>query len=325
MTRRIERILLTGATGFVGQALYPVLVDRGFEVVCASRNPGKAQRKWPDRSWVKMDVDDLDSIRGAMRGCRSAYYLIHRMADVDDFEEREARSALNFVDAAAEAGIERIVYLGGLHPRGEPARHLRSRLVTGAILRSGSVSTVELRASVIVGSQSASWQILRDVARRLPVMLCPTWLRNHTEPVAIDDVTHALAAAVELEAEESVWYSLPGPEVLTFQECIERVAKIMGRHPVMVSVPLLTPRLSSYWLRLITGADYHVARALAEGLKDDLVAEDNTFWEVIDHRPLISFDEAVRRALVADQGDVDPPASPGERPSWSDDPGRRIR
>lgn len=293
-------VLLTGATGFIGQALYPALERRGYAVRCASRDVRRARRRWPDRRWVQMDVEKPRTVVEALRGCRAAYYLIHQMADTDDFERRETSSAMTFADVAKQVDLERIIYLGGLKPRGEPARHLRSRLVTGAILRSGEVTTVELRASVIIGHGSASWKILRDIAMRLPVMVVPRWLRNRTEPVAIDDVTHALAAALELDVDTSRWFALPGPHILTFQECIERVCALVGNRPMMINVPLLTPHLSSYWLRLVTGANYHVAKALAEGLKDDLLADSDEYWRLIGHPSRIDFDTAARRALAAE-------------------------
>lgn len=293
-------VLLTGATGFVGRELYPVLDEAGYRVRCTSRTPEKARERWPGRRWVEMDVGNPSTVVRALDGCRSAYYLVHRMVDTPEFEEQEMRAAMTFLDAATEAGVERIVYLGGLKPLSEPARHLRSRLVTGAILRSGEVTTVELRASMIIGAGSASWRMVRDVATRLPVMLCPKWLNNETEPVAIADVKVALKAALQMEVDASTWFAIPGPDRLTFRECIERVCDQIGNRPVMIDVPVLTPRLSSYWLRFVTGVDYHLARALAEGLKDDLVAESDEFWERIGHGERLSYDEAVRRALADD-------------------------
>lgn len=295
-----REVLLTGATGFVGNALFPVLKRAGYSVRCATRTPHRAQKRWPERNWVRMDVEDSDSVRQAMEGCQAAYFLVHRMADTPDYEEREARAAMHFLDAASVSSVGRMVYLGGVKPAGEPARHLRSRLITGAILRSGEVSTIELRASMVIGHGSTSWKIVRDLARRLPVMVCPRWLRNRTEPVAIDDVAVALMAALQLETDDSHWYGIPGPEVMEFQYCIRRAAELMGRSPTMLDVPVLSPRLSSYWLRLVTGADYHVAKALAEGLKDDLIADGEDFWSVIGHRDLVSYDESVRRALESE-------------------------
>ncbi|RDV38753.1 NAD-dependent epimerase/dehydratase family protein [Bradymonadaceae bacterium TMQ3] len=294
----IQRVLLTGATGFVGSALYPALIDAGFDVVCATRSPERARRKQPEKTWVGLDVEDDASVRRAMEGCDAAYYLVHRMSDAEDYEARETSAAMNFLEAATRAGVRRIVYLGGVKPRREPSRHLRSRLVTGAILRSGDVSTIELRASMIIGAGSASWRLLRDISVRLPLMLCPRWLRNRTEPVAIEDVVRALVAALTLRHEGSASFDIPGPEVVTFQECVRRVAEAVGNDPVMVNVPLLTPHLSTYWLRLVTGTNVHLARELVEGLKSDLLARDARFWELVGVDDLVSIDEAIARALA---------------------------
>lgn len=293
-----ETVLLTGATGFVGRALYPMLEGTGRSVVCASRSVQSARRRWPDRRWVTMDVERPETVRMALRGCSAAYYLVHRMSDASDYEARESRAAINFAEAAAGEGLERIVYLGGVKPPAEPAPHLRSRLVTGSVLRGGEVPTVELRASMIIGHGSTSWKIVRDLARRLPVMLCPRWLNNRTEPLAIDDAVVALVEALNLELDASVWFDIPGPEAISFRECIDRAARVMGRHPRMVDVPVLTPRLSSYWLRLVTGADYQVAKALAENLRDDLLASGREYWKLIGHDELVDYDEAARRALL---------------------------
>lgn len=293
-------VLLTGATGFVGHALYPMLERHGFDVVCASRNPEKARQHYPERRWVHLDVKDPASIHKALQGCRSAVYLIHSMTDSKDFEAEESRSAMNFLDAASAHGVERIVYLGGLKPEGAVSAHLRSRLVTGAVLRGGDVSTIELRASMIIGRESESWKMLRDIAVRLPVMIIPRWLRHRTQPVAIDDVTQALVGALLMERADSAYFDIPGPEAMTFQECIRRVAQAVGHNPLMIPIPLLTPHLSSYWLRFVSGADYHVARQLVEGLRSDLLAEDDRFWGLIDHEELVPFDVAVSRALDAD-------------------------
>ncbi|RAL21515.1 NAD-dependent epimerase [Lujinxingia litoralis] len=302
----IRRVLLTGATGFVGRALYPVLTDAGLEVVCATRSPERARERMPGRQWVGMDVEDRHSVRRAMEDCDGAFYLIHRMSDADDYEARETAAAMNFLEAATHAGVQRMVYLGGVKPRKEPSRHLRSRLVTGAILRSGDVSTIELRASMIIGSGSASWQLLRDISVRLPVMLCPRWLRNRTEPVAIEDVVQALLAALTLEQAGSASFDIPGPEVVTFQECVRRVAEAVGNDPVMVNVPLLTPHLSTYWLRLVTGTNTQLARELVEGLKGDLLARDDHFWELAGVERRVSLDEAIARALAGDEAPGNP-------------------
>jgi uncharacterized protein YbjT (DUF2867 family) len=299
-------VLLTGATGFIGSHLFPRLVAEGLTVHCATRSPERARKRDPDRTWVGLDVESRATLEGALKGCGSAFYLIHQMSNGQDYADREARSAENFRRACEVAGVHRVVYLGGVAPTGKPSRHLASRLATGRILRSGDVSTIELRASMIIGAESASWRIVRDLSARLPVMLLPSWTQSHTEPVAIDDVVHALYGAWALDQTHSDWFDIPGPEVLTIEAILERTAALLGHRSHSIPVPLLTPRLSSYWLRFVTRSDINVARELIEGLKTDLLAQDASFWDLIDHPERIPFDEATSRAIDA----AEPPPLP---------------
>lgn len=293
-----DPVFLTGATGFIGSNLYPRLIEEGLEVRCGTRSAARARSRFPDRNWVEFDVEDPETLRPALEGCRSAYYLIHQMGGGGDYREREGWSALSFRRAARDAGVERIVYLGGVAPRGSASEHLTSRLETGEILRGGDVSTIELRAAMIIGAESASWQIVRDLAARLPVMLLPEWTRSQSEPVYIDDVLEALVGALQLETDDSKWFDIPGPEVLTVEEILTRTARQMGHRPRQLAVPLLSPRLSSYWLRFVTDGDLELARELVEGLKTDLLAESDEFWQRIGHTDLVDFDEAVRQMLA---------------------------
>ncbi|MGM0574367.1 MAG: NAD(P)H-binding protein [Myxococcota bacterium] len=294
-------VLLTGASGFVGRHAFPALVEAGFEVRCASRDPDRAARRYPDREWVRLDLGDPGSLRPALRGCRSAIYLVHGMASGEAYEARERAAAEAFAMAAGDEGLERIVYLGGVEPRGgASSRHLRSRLATGERLRAGPVSTVELRASMIIGPGSESWRIVRDLAMRLPAMLLPNWLRNRSRPVGIDDVVVALAHALRLPDEEAGVWDLPGPEGLSHEEVLRRIAALRGLKPVTFHVPFVTPRLSSHWIRLVTRADYGLARELVEGLTADLSGDEPGFWALLPDHERIPFDEAARRALEGD-------------------------
>lgn len=295
-------IVVCGARGFVGSHLTRALVQKGHQVRAGSRNPSKVDEDRPEVTWVEVDVERPDTLASAFEGADAVAYLVHQMGDGgDDLEKREAAGARAVRDAAAAAGVRRMVYLGGPDPTGPISKHLASRLRTGAILRDGPVSTIELRANMIIGAGSESWWIVRDLALRLPVMLLPRWLYNHSEPIAIDDVVGALVRALEQDHEGSAWYDIPGPERLTARQILERVGAAVGVKPRMINVPVLSPRLSSHWLRLITRADYNVASQLVDGLTADLVATGTTFWEVHPDLPRTPFDQAVHQALAEEE------------------------
>jgi uncharacterized protein YbjT (DUF2867 family) len=300
MIRPGDQILLTGATGFVGSRLWPALHREGYRVRCLSRDPERARRQWPDREWVNGDIGAPEALREALAGCAAAFYLVHGMAEGGaDFHRRELAAANGFRAAAEAAGLRRVVYLGGVAPRGEPSRHLASRLAVGEALRSGRVSTLELRASMIVGGGSLSWQIVRDLAARLPFMVLPRWLRSRTQPVSIGDVMVALTRGLDLPEAGSAWYDIPGPEALSGAEILRETARLLGlRQPVMVQVPFLSPWLSSHWVRFVTRADWSVARQVVVGLKEDLLATDDRFWKLIDHPAPAGFAEAARQAIA---------------------------
>jgi uncharacterized protein YbjT (DUF2867 family) len=296
--RSRKTILLTGATGFVGRAVRPALEDDGWHVRCLTRNVERAQGMNPNADWVQGDVGDPDSCSRALEGCEAALYLVHGIGEGDDYHAQEVAAARVFSSAAGAAGVNRIVYLGGVSPSGRGSDHLRSRIDVGEALRSGTVTTVELRASMIVGHGSLSWLIVRDLTARLPFMVLPSWLKSRTEPVAIDDVVAALIGAIKLDVERSTWFDIPGPDGLSGKEILEQTAQVMGlRRPWMVSVPLLTPRLSSLWLRLMTRAQWSIAREVVVGLTEDLLATDARFWELIGHSQRLTFTQAAERAL----------------------------
>jgi len=222
-------------------------------------------------------------------------YLVHSIATHTDYAQIEHESAVALRAAAAAAGCRHVVYLGGVEPEGPPSHHLRSRLNTGETLRGGDVPTTELRAGMIVGHGSESWQICRDLAR-LPAMVLPQWLKTRSQPVAIDDVVAAVAFAVGQPTDTSRICDLPGPEVMSAREILERIAGAKGCHPLMVEVPFLTPRLSSYWLRFTTRADYGIARELIAGLTSDLIARHPVLWEQMEQFELTPFEQAMARA-----------------------------
>jgi uncharacterized protein YbjT (DUF2867 family) len=281
--------------------VYARLVAAGFAVRSGTRDPERAARTAPDLDWVELDVNRSETIEPAMRGADAAIYLVHGMSAGAGYEERENRAAIGFADAARRAGLQRIVYVGGVAPTGRPSRHLKSRLKTGEALRAGAVPVFELRASMIVGHGSISWQIVRDLAARLPAMLLPRWLETRSQPVAIDDVADAVVAALQLPPELAGVHDLPGPEILSAKEILFRIAALRGTRPIALSVPVLSPRLSSYWLKFVTGANYGVARELVDGLSSDLLAASSRYWSHLPNHRLVPFDEAARRAMSAEQ------------------------
>jgi uncharacterized protein YbjT (DUF2867 family) len=256
----------------------------------------------PGVEWVEGDVSRPADDARALEGVRAAFYLVHAMGEGADFERREIDAAGRFAEAARTAGVARIVYLGGMAPAGRPSPHLRSRLAVGETLRRGAVPAVELRASMIVGHGSLSWQIVRDLAARLPVMVLPAWLRSRTQPVAIDDVAAALVGALDVPLPVgSASFDLPGPETMTGRQLLDETARALGLvPPLAVEIPLLTPRLSSEWVRFVTRARWSVAREVVVGLTHDVLARDDGYWRLIGHGARLSFAEGARRALAAE-------------------------
>jgi uncharacterized protein YbjT (DUF2867 family) len=289
-------VLVLGGTGFVGSSLAPALVASGERVRAGSRRPRRGDADGVE--WVRCDVRAPETLPRAFAGVDCIYYLVHSMgAGERGFRDVELRSATAVADAAAESGVRRIVYLGGVEPAGKPSEHLRSRLEVGRILRSGRVPALELRASMIVGNGSASWQILRDLALRLPAMVLPRWLESKSCPIALPDVVAALLDARTIPLTGSAWFDIPGSELISAREMLMTVADLEHRRIPAVRVPLLTPRLSATWLRIISRADYDVARELVLGLRHDLLPRDRRYWDITGRPPSWTFRGAAERAL----------------------------
>jgi len=295
-------LLLTGATGFVGGAVRPWLAREGWKVRCLTRDVTRARERQPGLDWVQGDVGDAESCARALDGCQAALYLVHAIGEGSGHYEREVASASTFSAAAARAGVERIVYLGGVAPAGAGSAHLRSRLAVGEALRAGPVKAIELRASMIIGFGSLSWLIVRDLAARLPVMVLPRWLRSRTQPIAIDDVVIALVRALDMPLEASASFDVPGPATLSGTQILAETARSMGlASPRMLAVPLLSPHLSSLWVRFVTRAKWSVAREVVVGLTEDLLAADDRLWRLIEHPDRLPFADAARIALDAER------------------------
>jgi len=290
-----DKTCVFGATGFVGRELVRALSAAGERVRAASRHGGGREGSVEH---VACDLERAETLAPVLAECDVAYYLVHSLGRAD-FRAIDRRCAHNVANVAAAAGCRRIVYLGGVAPHGRPSEHLASRLEVGEILRAGRVRTVELRASMIIGNGSASWRIMRDLAARLPFMVFPRWLDSKTCPIALSDVSDALVDARDVTLDENAWFDIPGPETLSVREMLEIVAGLDGRRIPSIRVPLLTPALSAMWLRVVSGADYSVARELVLGLTEDLLPQ-RSFWDVAHHQPRWTFRVAAASALASE-------------------------
>jgi uncharacterized protein YbjT (DUF2867 family) len=302
MTADARTALVTGATGFIGGRLANALADDGWHVRALVRDSGRAG-ELADRGveLFEGDVLDADSLRGAGEGAEVAYYLVHGMGrgGEGDFEEREREAARNFAEMAKREEVSRVVYLGGLgdQPR---SKHLRSRAETAKILGEQGPPLTYFRAAMVVGARSESYRTLRYLVQRLPAMIAPAWLSTPTQPIAVDDVIAYLRRAPDLEESEGREVQIGGPDVLSYGDMLDRMAQALRIQPrPRVPVPLLTPRLSSLWIGLVTPVDARVARPLIEGLSTPTTVTDPLGASPFGIEP-VPFAEALRRALAED-------------------------
>ena len=270
-------MLVTGATGYVGGRLVPRLLDSGFRVRVLARDASRLQnRSWLDRAEVaEGDVLDPSTLPAAMKDVESAYYLIHGMREGEAFHQRDLLAARNFAQATKESGVGRIIYLGGLgDPHENLSAHLRSRQETGDVLRQVGVSVTEFRAAIIVGAGSVSFEMIRYLTERVPVMICPRWVFTRVQPIAIEAVLDYLVAAHNTPESSGKVIEIGGSDVLTYGQMMLGYAKVRRLRRMLLPVPVLTPRLSSYWVHLVTPIPGSIAQPLIEGLRNEVVVRD---------------------------------------------------
>ncbi|HET8799348.1 MAG TPA: DUF2867 domain-containing protein, partial [Thermoanaerobaculia bacterium] len=316
-------ILVTGATGYVGGRLRRRLEADGRRVRCLARRPAElASRVGETTEVVRGDVLDAESLGPALAGVESAYYLIHSMGSGSDFEEQDRIAARNFASAARRAGVRRILYLGGLGHGEELSPHLRSRHEVGEILRESGVPVVELRASIVIGSGSLSFELIRALVERLPIMITPRWVEVEAQPIAIDDLLAYLVAALDVPLTESRVFEIGGADRVSYGDIMREYARQRGLRRAMIRVPVLTPRLSSLWLGLVTPVYARVGRKLIESIKHASIVRDSSALRVFPVKPR-GIGEAIAAAIANENREIaesrwyDAFSSAGESRDWT--------
>ncbi len=294
-----RQILLTGATGYVGGRLLSALQATGASIKCLTRKPEYLEgRVSPETIVCQGDILDQKSLAKSLQDVDTAYYMIHAIGSAKNFEDQEIQGANNFAQAAKEAGVRRIIYLGGLGNReSEQSQHLRSRHKVGDILRASGLQVIELRASIIIGSGSLSFEMIRSLTEHLPVMIMPKWVQTMAQPIGINDVIHYLLATLEIKTEKNEIIDIGGPDQLTYGDLIREYATQRNLRRFFIRVPFLTPRISSLWLGLITPLYARIGRALIESIKSPTIIENNRAKELFSIKPT-GASEAIRAALA---------------------------
>jgi uncharacterized protein YbjT (DUF2867 family) len=295
-----KTVLVTGANGFIGRLLTKALLSEDVHLRCMVRKPLRSAESSIET--VRGDLLEPASLPAALAGVDTAYYLVHAMAGGRaGFERRDREAAENFVRAAEKASVRRVIYLGGLGETGDDlSEHLKSRLEVAEILRSGKFATTFLRAAVIMGAGGASFEMVKALVERLPIMITPRWVTTLCQPIAVEDVISYLVGCMKDERTAGGTFDIGGPDVITYKEMMERFGRIRGRTLYILPVPVLTPRLSSYWVGFITPVAPSVSMPLIEGLKNEVICRENAIRELIPLQ-LTPYDEAVRRSLDAEK------------------------
>ena len=294
--------LVFGASGYIGSNLVPRLLHEGIPVRAVSRQIEVLRaRRWPDVELYEADALQPATLSAALAGVDTAYYLVHSMAAGKEFGRLDVEAASNFAAAAERAGVRRIVYLGGLVPDDAESEHIRSRRDTGEVLRSGRVPVTELRAGIIVGPGSAAFEVMRDLVFHLPVMVTPRWVRAKSPPIALENLLDYLVRLPEIDAAADRVFDAAGPETLTYEEMMRELVRVAGRRqPWIIPVPVLSPKLSSYWLKFVTSVPTNIARALIGGLKHDFAADTSELRRLLPLR-LLTFRESVQAVFEAER------------------------
>jgi uncharacterized protein YbjT (DUF2867 family) len=299
------KILITGATGFVGGRLLHNLTAQGIKVRCLVRSPDKLRKDFSQSEEVDVVAGDLlkpETYENGLEGIKVAYYLVHSMGgrtigENKVFVQRDRDAAENFIRAADRAGVARIIYLGGLGETGENlSKHLASRQEVAQILSSGRAQTTELRAPNIMGAGGAPFEMLRYLVERLPVMVCPRWIETRAQPIDIRDMVHYLIGCLREPATTGLSLDVGGPEILSYRDMMEIYARVRGLKRVIITVPVLTPSLSTYWVNMVTPVPSGIVNPLVEGLRNEVICRDNRILELIPIE-LTSFEQSICSAL----------------------------
>lgn len=294
------KILLTGATGYIGKRLLPLLVKDGHTVYCCVRDPSRFQPPQSIAEYIKVlkvDLQDPETLKEIPTDISAAYYLVHSMSVSSDYEKIEQQCAINFREAISKTDAEQVIYLSGIINEDQLSKHLQSRKTVENELNKGdSYHTTTLRAGIIIGSGSASFEIIRDIVEKLPVMIAPKWLNTRCQPVGVSDVLKFLCASLLHKETFDKNFDIGSPDILTYKEMLLKFAEVRGLKRWIGIVPVMTPRLSSYWLYFVTSTSYKLAVALVNSMKVEVVCRDNTINDILDIKP-ISYEEALKKAF----------------------------